>query len=238
MAETTKGVTSPSPISITIPELPVGTGIELSYEKDGTREVALCDFDEPIALSIASGVQISGDATTVFSPSSPVRALVLPRQIVTSALEPTLCRHTAMLRLKFIQIGSGDLELSRNLIVNDLELYERPDLGEPISTLVSGQFRLATTNAPPTALFSNDLLDMGRPSGRMRTMVMGERTVRFNFQGVVHSLSLGSSTSQRSAMPSVLEWWLSRERIWVAWSAGLSAIAFLGGLYQWIAKRA
>jgi hypothetical protein len=68
-------------------------------------------------------------------------------------------------------------------------------------------------------------------------MIMGEKAIRFEFQGVVRSLSVGSSTTRRSAMPSVLEWWLSRERFWVAWSAGLSALAFLAGVYQWVLKR-
>jgi hypothetical protein len=226
-----------SPMSLGLPELPVGAGVELSYGQDGTREIALCDFDGPVGLSVSSSVQIAGSAAAAISPL-PVRALVFPRQLTAPPPDSAPCRRTEMLRLKFLRAGNGDLELSRDLAVRDLALYDRPDpAGDLVSTLVSGQFRLSATKGAPTTLFPGDLLDMGRPSGRMRTMIMGEKAIRFEFQGVVRSLSVGSSTTRRSAMPSVLEWWLSRERFWVAWSAGLSALAFLAGVYQWVLKR-
>jgi hypothetical protein len=192
----------------------------------------------PVGLSAASPVRLAGERTIDLRAGLADPALVFARERESPEPERTTCRRTEMVRLRFQPADSGDLELSRDLAIENLELYERPDPGGDLaSTLLSGQFRLSATKAGPTALFPNDLLNMGRSSGRMRTITMGEKATKFDFQGVVRELSIGSSESRRSAMPSLLEWWLSRDRIWIAWSAGVSAIAFLAGVYRWVQKR-
>jgi hypothetical protein len=228
-------------MSLMIPDLPARSLVELSHWPDGTREIAFCDLDRPVPLLISSRVQIQSD-TTLSLPAPPqVRVLFFPTPQDDSgqpvnATHP--CQRSAMLHFRFAPAKAGDFEFSRDLTVHDLQLYEGPQAsGQLLSTLVSGQFRLSSSKASPTILLPNDLLELGSSSGRMRSITMGEKTTKFDFQGKVKSLSIGSATMRRSIMPSMLEWWLSQDLIFVAWSAGLSCIAFLLGVYQWILKR-
>jgi hypothetical protein len=245
-----------TPMSLDIPELSAHSEIQLSHRQDGTREIAFCDLemsDRPVTLSILSPVKITGNSSITISP--PVREKSIsntsrPRPVLMRIFRAPLddkssfrapahgCSGGVMLRLGFPSAKSEDPQFSRDLPIQDLELFEEAESGsQPLSTLVSGQLRIASTKATPTVLFPNDLLVMQSSSGRMRSLTMGDRTTKFDFQGTVKTLSIGSATMRRSAMPSMLEWWLSQERIFVAWSAGLSGIAFLMGVYQWILKR-
>lgn len=228
-------------MSLMIPDLPAGSLVELSNWPDGTREIAFCDLDRPVPLIISSRVQIQSDTTLSLSAPPQVRVLFFPTPEDESdqrANATHLCQRSAMLRFRFAPAKAGDFEFSRDLTVHDLQLYEEPQAtGQLLSTLVSGQFRLSSTKASPTTLLPNDLLELGSSSGRMRSITMGDKTTKFDFQGKVRALSIGSATMRRSIMPNMLEWWLSQDLIFVAWSAGLSSIAFLLGVYQWVLKR-
>ncbi len=228
-------------MSLRIPELPDRGLVELSHWPDGTREIAFCDLDRPVPLLISSPVQIQSDTTVSIPAGEQVRVLVFPtpQEDSIGPLDTThSCQRSAMLHFRFAPARAGDFEFSRDLTVHDLQLYEEPQAtGQLLSTLVSGQFRLSSTKAGPTALLPNDLLEMGAATGRMRSITMSDKSTKFDFQGKVKALSIGSSNMRRSIMPSMLEWWLSRDLIFVAWSAGLSSIAFLLGVYQWVLKR-
>ena len=228
-------------MSLRIPELPDGGLVELSNWPDGTREIAFCDLDRPVPLLIAAPVQIQSDTTVSLAAPPQVRVLVFPAPQEDSIVPGDTthsCQRSAMLHFRFAPAKAGDFEFSRDLTVHDLQLYEEPQAtGQLLSTLVSGQFRLSSTKASPTTLLPNDLLELGSASGRMRSITMSDKSTKFDFQGKVKALSIGSSTMRRSIMPSMLEWWLSRDLIFVAWSAGLSSIAFLLGVYQWVLKR-
>ena len=228
-------------MSLRIPDLPAGAQVELSQWSDGTREIAFCDLERPVPLLISSPTKIQGDSILKISAPAKVRVLIFPRpqeETNSTPLTKTPCQKSAMLHLRFLPAKSGEFEFSHDLTVHDLQLYEEPQpSGQLLSTLVSGQLRVSSTKATPTTLLPNDLLEMGSPSGRMRSITMGDKTTNLDFQGRVKALSIGSSTMRRSIMPSILEWWLSQDLISVAWSAGLSSIAFLLGVYQWILKR-
>jgi len=228
-------------MSLLIPDLPADGLVELSHFADGTREIAFCDLERPVTLLIPSRATIEADSTIVLPAPPQVRVLIFPAPEddaapVQGAAGP--CRRSAMLHLRFAPAKNGDSEFSRDLVIHDLQLYEEPQAtGQLLSTIASGQFRISSTKASPTLLLPNDLLEMGSSSGRMRSMTMGDKTTRFDFYGTVKALSIGSSSMRRSAMPSMLEWWLSQDLLFVAWSAGLSSIGFLLGVYQWILKR-
>jgi hypothetical protein len=78
---------------------------------------------------------------------------------------------------------------------------------------------------------------MKSSSGRMRSFMLGREMTKFDFHGTVKSLTVGSMTARRSVMPRLFEWWLSRELIVVAWSAGLSVLGLIMGVYQWLTHK-
>lgn len=233
--------TKSAPMSLIIRDLPAGSLVELSNWSDGTREIAFCNVDRPIPLMISSQALIQSDTTLTTPPQSKVRVLFfpIPRDVTGQLASATdSCQLDTMIHFRFAPAIAGDFQLSRDLNVHRLELYESAQAtGQPLSTLVSGQYRLHSTKGSPTPLFPNDLLELGSPSGRMRSITMGDKATRFDFQGEVRTLTIGSAAMRRSIMPTVLEWWLSQELLFVAWSAGLSSIAFLLGVYQWILQR-
>ena len=229
------------PMSLMIPELPADAAVELSHWPDGTREIAVCDVGRPVTLLMPSVVRITDDSTTATYLSAQGRALIFPDAVgERGALQSASarCQVSAMLRLRFAPAKRGAFAFNRDITVRDMELFEEPQPnGQLISSLVSGHFRVSSTKAGPTTLLPNDLLEMGSSSGRMRSLTMGDAATTLDFEGTVKALSIGSSAMRRSAMPSLLEWWLSQELIFVAWSAGLSSLAFLLGVYKWLRNR-
>lgn len=228
-------------MSLMIPDLPSESLVELSHWPDGTREIALCNMNRPVPLILSSRRKMKTRSQGSVPMQSSVRVLIVPAfddEAGGPANSANSCRGAAMLHFRFLPAKPADINFSRDLSIHDLQLYESPlASGQLLSTIVSGQFRLSSSKAGVNTLFPNDLLDLGSSSGRIRSLTMGEKTTRIVFQGDVSTLSIGSAAMRRSLMPSMLEWWLSRDLILVAWSAGLSGIAFLLGVYRWFAQR-
>jgi hypothetical protein len=232
-------------ILMILPSLPADVHVEVVHHReDGSREIALCGIAEPVRLTFAAPVRLTGDSVVLLRVSRSLTALAVPRSDTETRairLVNAPCSQEEMLRFRFVSAEPDDIHLTGNLPVRDVETFvmrrTADGFPEPVSTLVSGSLRVLSVKAGPSMLHRNDIVVMKSSSGRMRSFMLGREMTKFDFHGTVKSLTVGSVTARRSVMPRLFEWWLSQELIVVAWSAGLSVLGLIMGVYQWLTHK-
>lgn len=227
-------------IKLEFPQVPAGAQVEIgSLPEDDLVEVVLCGVDEPARIGIAGPVTLVGESTHALRPARPTSLLVLPRPAQAGAGGFGPCDAQPALRYRFQPVkAAGELELTSNLGIRDLELFSQA-LGQhgvlrPRSSIIGGGLRLASVGGKTRPLPRYEFLVLERNAGELRSLVLKAGVLGLMAEGSASGLYVGTQGSRSSIMPTLFEWVHSRDQIVLAWSTGLSALGLLLGLYAWL----
>jgi hypothetical protein len=227
---------------VKVPVVPAGTRVDLStVPGDGSVSVRICGLRQPVVIEATGGAELT--AKGVLALEQRARLFLAPPGVAADRADgpDERCALADELRLSFLP-ANGALELHPELTVKSLKLYSErrgPDGSvEPESTLLKGKIQLGSVKAAPRILQRSEFVDPVSAKGRLRTARLTTGSVEFTFEGTVEDIRIGPPFMQESVMPTMLEWWLSQDRLWVAWSAGLTLLGLVLGLHRWLGRAA
>ncbi len=231
---------------IDFPSIPPGARVELiAYPDDRSYELILCGVEEPTRLLANGPVRFFADSDRLLAAKHPMTILIVPQSTDAprnGTMYHGVCGDQLPLRFRFVPASGRDIELPGNLVIRDLRLFSLmrgPDgTLQPRSSILSGTLRIRSIKADPRPLHRNEFLILEESHGEIRGLRMQPATINFDFEGSTGGISVGAPPGSVSLMPRLLEWWMSRNLILLAWSAGLSALGLVFGLYKWFRKPA
>ncbi len=210
------------------------------FRVPASTPLALRVTDEPGAYRLS----LEGAIPTLeASVLGPVR-VVVPRVLKEDrnyAYAKVVELHTdsAVLDLEFAVPAGQGARLAARLAAGDLRLdrIEWFD-GEPVvmSTIVSGQLSYVTADRDGQAFTEGETLRFRRSEGEVQLLRVAGGDVALTFAGHVRGMTVGSGGSQRSLMPTWLEWLKGRPVLWMLKDVYLALLGLTLAAIQWWAQ--
>ena len=192
-------------------------------DQPGQYRLSLRNAKGRIQVDVAGPLRIAGTG-------GPVRTVdvMSPRAIV---LEPG--SEVVDLDLTFVDLAGA--AMTPQVPIERLALRRVDEFGErglsivrTISTIVSGTLFFESLNGLQRPVRSGEALRFENSSGEMRTVVLGPDHLTMSFHGRVDGMKTGSDGSERSLMPTWLDWLRARHGLSLLW--GTSVYLFGIGL--------
>ncbi|MBE9535483.1 MAG: hypothetical protein IMF03_10790, partial [Proteobacteria bacterium] len=143
------------------------------------------------------------------------------------------------LDLTFTEASS--VMLSRQLSTENLSLLRIEQFAESgfmivrrASTLLSGTLYFESLNGRERRLRSAEALHFNTSKGEIRTLLLHDNHISLNFYGRVGGMTSGSGDSQRSLMPTYLEYLQARHGLSLLWGTTLYLFGLLIGVLRWL----
>jgi hypothetical protein len=102
-----------------------------------------------------------------------------------------------------------------------------------VSTIESGSVFLESLNGQERKLRAGQRLDFDEIQGEMRTLRLGADHVALKLGGRVRGMTTGSGSTERSLMPTVLDWMYARHGVSLLWGTTLYVFGLGVGITRW-----
>lgn len=131
-----------------------------------------------------------------------------------------------------------------NLVVNRLDLSRIDELVTPERTLLrrsstirSGAIYLESLGGRKRELRAAEQLRFGAVDGEVRELVLADDGIALRFHGHVREMTIGYGDSNRSLMPTYLEWLKAQHGLALLWGTTLYLFGLIAGAMRWWGMR-
>jgi hypothetical protein len=102
-----------------------------------------------------------------------------------------------------------------------------------VSAIQSGTLYLESLNGSEYRLRSGQVLEFDEFEGQIRSLQLADNLITMQVHGRVRGMRTGVGSSERSLMPTVLEWLSARHGLSLLWGATLYLFGILAGVIRW-----
>lgn len=173
---------------------------------------------------------------TAAAPEAPVdfsipRSIVLRSDSAVIDLDVTLLEGAAVAFSPLLDVG--ELSLFR---VDDYPEHDR-SVVRRVSAIQSGTLYLESLNGREYRLRTGQPLHFDRIVGQIRTLQLADDRISLQLHGRVHGMRTGAGSTDRSLMPTVLEWLHARHGASLLWGSTLYLFGLVAGVARWWSGR-
>jgi hypothetical protein len=174
-------------------------------------------------ISIAAGGRQSGQRD--FGRSRPVRVESGQPNTLYLSLRFPPDRDVAF--APHIAVAALSLQQVRDVVVEGLRTPRS------VSTVLGGEIFNESLNGRQYPLRRGQWLSLDGIDGEIRSMELAPQGIQFDFHGTVADIRVGSSSNQRSLMPSWLEWIAERHSVKLLWGSFFWLLTTVFGVIKW-----
>ena len=130
------------------------------------------------------------------------------------------------------------------LFVRDLSLAQVDVYGErtgtlvrKISTIISGHLYQESLNGQELTLHSGESIRFGSSDGQIRSLELEENRMSLRFYGLVEDMKTGWGRTERSLMPTYLQWLKAQRGLYLFWGTALYLFGLIVTVLNWWGAR-
>lgn len=231
-------------IALDLPLVAPSTTVRIEWHEDsGEYELFLCVDRKAIAVAVMGGVNLSIPGHSVRELRGPGahRLLLVPGAKDDGDLGA--CSGTTAISIRFTLEPSGAVQLSPDLDLDSLSFLRRSVLGsgtdlrkQLLPSILSGNLYLSELGGRSRPLRRNQRLLLDEFKGVAHSLRLEDSSISVLAEGRVKGLASGPTDNPRSLMPSILEWWMARESVFLVWTATLSLFGLVVGFLEFLSR--
>lgn len=231
-------------IALNLPLVAPGTTVHIEWHEDsGEYELFLCADRKAIAVAVMGGVNLSipGHSVREFRGPGAHRLLLVPGAKDDGDLGA--CSGTTAISIRFTLEPPGVVQLSPDLHLDSLSFLRRSVSGsgtdlrkQLLPSVLSGSLYLSELGGRSRPLRRNQRLRLDEFKGVAHSVRLEDSSISVLAEGRVNGLASGPTDNPRSLMPSILEWWMARESVFLVWTATLSLFGLVVGFLKFLSR--
>lgn len=233
-----------NPLQLSLPVLPRGSTIEIIAHPNH-YELAVCGLSKAVVVKAISPSTINtGEYMRIDTPKVvtglfiPIHAPPSPNGDEAKGYSAADCSSQTAMRIVFSSQKDKHVELNPDTALQAINFYRmrRTQSGAliPRSTLIDGTLIMNSVGDKTIPLRRNDYVELNVSQGEIQSLTLKDGTIRMHLVATVSEARKGKPNQNKSIMPHWIEWWLSQELIFVAWSLGVSIFGFVFAVRRWL----
>jgi hypothetical protein len=229
-------------ITLDLPRVASGTTLRIEREDDsGEYQLSACVEREPIAVAVADGVRLSipGHTDLDLHGADRRRVLLLP----AARNGGDACARGTAIGMRFALDPSDAVQLAPDLELDRLSFLRRAvsrsgadGSRQLVSSIISGTIYLTDLGGRSRPLRRNERLLLDDFQGVAPSIRIEATAVAVLAEGRVKGITSGPRENARSLMPSILEWWTTRESLFLVWTTTVSLFGVLLALLKFLSR--
>jgi hypothetical protein len=167
-----------------------------------------------------------------------------PQRLDIASPQPVLFRPaTSEADLDLSLAGPGKSVFAVPLRADSLSFIQVDQAGDEArsivrrtSTILSGTLYFESLNGEERKLRPGEMLELSRARGEITELRVEPDHLALRYQGRVEGLTIGAGGSQRSLMPTWLDWLKARRGAWLLWGTAVYLFGLVMGFLRWLGK--
>lgn len=209
-----------------------GTAVTVQPKKANQYRLSFKGTPLNLQASVFGNIDLSvaGDTAQAleFTSPRPVDMLADSQQVDLDITEPEQSTYQPFSS----QIQVQKLSFSRIFYYAD----EQSSIVKRLSTILSGKLYFESLKGQERLLRPSEDLRFAFSEGEIRSLRWQDDQLHLQFHGTVKGMTVGADETQRSLMPTYLEWLSARHGLSLLWGSTLYMFGIIMGILRWWGK--